>query len=434
MKENKVTLLTGNNYVNKLEQENRELRDRLSIAEKQGGRVVNHSQDDKGNTLLLSEYFDLTDRDYMYRILIENMSEGALVINNQRMIVYSNKYFADFLSHPLQKIIGADFNTFLDEEDSETFSECIFDAESKKVFREIKLKTSGQGNVPVLLAVTSFPMDDELYYCVIVTDITVQKNIETGLEFKIEERALELAASNKRLNEIITELNNTNKYLDNFVHAIAHDLRAPVANLKLTEEVFRNANEQQKKKLLSSIHKNINRLDMTLKGLVQIIDTQDNREMSKDGLDVIAIVNQVLAAHQEKINEVKAEVLINKNTEEKIRYVEGYIRSIIRNLLTNALKYTFPGRKPVIEISFDREGDFFILSVKDNGPGIDLSKYGKNLFNPFQRISSKTDGMGIGLHIVNNMVTRNGGHIRVESEPGKGTEFILYLKEYGYEQ
>jgi len=434
MKENKVTLLTGNNYVNKLEQENRELRDRLSIAEKQGGRVVNHSQDDKGNTLLLSEYFDLTDRDYMYRILIENMSEGALVINNQRMIVYSNKYFADFLSHPLQKIIGADFNTFLDEEDSETFSECIFDAESKKVFREIKLKTSGQGNVPVLLAVTSFPMDDELYYCVIVTDITVQKNIETGLEFKIEERALELAASNKRLNEIITELNNTNKYLDNFVHAIAHDLRAPVANLKLTEEVFRNANEQQKKKLLSSIHKNINRLDMTLKGLVQIIDTQDNREMSKDGIDVIAIVNQVLAAHQEKINEVKAEVLINKNTEEKIRYVEGYIRSIIRNLLTNALKYTFPGRKPVIEISFDREGDFFILSVKDNGPGIDLSKYGKNLFNPFQRISSKTDGMGIGLHIVNNMVTRNGGHIRVESEPGKGTEFILYLKEYGYEQ
>lgn len=434
MKDNKATLLAGNKYVNKLEQENRELRERLAIAENQFTKKQDDSRDDHGNTLLLSEYFDLTDRDYMYRILIENMSEGALVINNQRMIVYSNKYFADFLAHPLQKIIGSDFNIFLDRENSETFSECIFDAESQKIFREIKLKTPGQGNVPVLLSVTSFLMEDELYYCLIVTDITVQKNIESGLEYKVEERALELAAVNKRLNEIILELNNTNKYLDNFVHAIAHDLRAPVANLKLTEEVFRSADEQQKKKLLSSIHKNINRLDMTLKGLVQIIDTQDNREMSKQGLDVVNIINQIITAHQEKINAVKAEIIINKNTEEKIRYVEGYIHSIVRNLLTNALKYTFPGRKPLINISFGKAGDFFILSVKDNGSGINLSKHGKNLFSPFQRMSSKTDGMGIGLHIVNNMVTRNGGNIKVDSEPGKGTEFILYLKEYGHEQ
>lgn len=433
MKENNTPLLTGNDYVKKLEKENRELRERLAIAEKQFRKIEDDSQDDSGTTLLLSEYFDLTDRDYMYRILIENMSEGALVINDQRMIVYSNKYFADFSGYPLQKIIGADFNAFLGEENSATFSECVFDAESQKVFHEVKLKTYGRGYVQVLLSATSFRMEDELYYWVIVTDITAQKNIESGLEYKVQERAQELAASNKRLNEIIMELNNTNKYLDNFVHTIAHDLRAPVANLKLTEEVFRNSDEQQKEKLLASIHKNINRLDMTLKGLVQIIDTQDNKELSKTNLDVIGIINQVVAAHQDKIDAVKAEVIIKKNTEEKIRYIEGYIRSIIRNLLTNALKYSVAGRKPVIEISFGRTGDFFTLSVKDNGSGINLSKHGKNLFNPFQRISSKTDGMGIGLHIVNNMVTRNGGYIKVESEPGTGTEFILYLKEYGYD-
>ena len=74
------------------------------------------------------------------------------------------------------------------------------------------------------------------------------------------------------------ELKEINNYLDNFVHAIAHDLRAPVANLKLVEEMFRIAPDHEKPKLLSSVRENILKLDITLKGLVEIIETKGQHE------------------------------------------------------------------------------------------------------------------------------------------------------------
>jgi signal transduction histidine kinase len=83
-----------------------------------------------------------------------------------------------------------------------------------------------------------------------------------------------------------------------------------------------------------------------------------------------------------------------------------------------------------VKINCSKNGKEFVFTVEDNGRGIDLQKKGKDLFKPFQRTSSSGSGMGIGLHIVNNMVRKNGGAIKVESTPGKGTKFTIYLKEY----
>ena len=115
---------------------------------------------------------------------------------------------------------------------------------------------------------------------------------------------------------------------------------------------------------------------------------------------------------------------------ETINYVEGYIRSIVGNMISNALKYAYPDRPPRLDIDFDMKDDHYIIHFTDNGMGIDLDKYGKDLFKPFKRFSSEGKGMGIGLHMINNMVQKNGGRIDVKSKPGEGTKFSVYLKEY----
>lgn len=399
---------------------------------KETNKLTGSFDTEKGqdNQLLTEEYFDLVSRDHMYRILIENMSEGALVVNDQYVVVYSNKHFASFTGCPLQRVIGADFNSFVSETETVKITQCLNEARTQRIFCELILKTRKQGNIPILCSITSFHMDNQLYYCILIIDISFQKKIMKDLECVVEERTLELAMANRRLTDINHELNEVNKYLDNFVHAIAHDLRAPVANLKLIQEMLQVAPDKSKSRLLSSIYDNIHRLDSTLKGLVQIIRSKGDREPGKPDINVVRIINEVVKEQQVQIRTKNAEINIQKSTWETINYVEGYIRSIVGNMISNALKYAYPDRPPRLDIDFDMKDDHYIIHFTDNGMGIDLDKYGKDLFKPFKRFSSEGKGMGIGLHMINNMVQKNGGRIDVKSKPGEGTKFSVYLKEY----
>jgi two-component system phosphate regulon sensor histidine kinase PhoR len=103
------------------------------------------------------------------------------------------------------------------------------------------------------------------------------------------------------------------------------------------------------------------------------------------------------------------------------------IRSIIQNLVNNAIKFKSPERKPEIFIRTIKEDDYIILSIQDNGIGIDAAKY-EDIFEKYYRIDNAVEGSGIGLHLVKELVTNAGGKILVESQVGKGTVFTIYLK------
>ncbi|MFW5831377.1 MAG: ATP-binding protein, partial [Prolixibacteraceae bacterium] len=75
--------------------------------------------------------------------------------------------------------------------------------------------------------------------------------------------------------------------------------------------------------------------------------------------------------------------------------------------------------------------NYTLLTIKDNGTGIDMDQNGKQLFSPFQRFNKKkVKGTGIGLYIVKSIIEKNDGYIEVESTPGEGTAFYCYLKPY----
>ncbi len=387
-------------------------------------------KDKKNIQLLPKEQFDLQGRDHMYRTIIENMSEGALVLSPKGTVVYSNKRFAEISSLPLQRIIGSNLKTILSDEDSEKLLATLSDAKNKRSFCEIKIHSGDLQKIPVLVSITSFILNNEQYYSCIISDITAQKQIEEGLETKVQHRARELFEANKRLNKINSELKEINAYLENFVHAIAHDLRTPVANLKLIQNMYQIAPDNQKSKLFPKVSDNIGVLDKTLKGLVQIIEAQGSKEISKPGLDAAELIHEVIQEKKFQIEQTNAHVTLACNTGTIINFVEGYLRCITRNMISNALKYAQPGHRPVLEIILDRNDEYFLLIFRDNGIGMDLAKNGHKLFKPFQRFSNHSNGMGIGLHLINNMVRKNGGFITVESKPNNGTTFTAHLKEY----
>jgi signal transduction histidine kinase len=104
--------------------------------------------------------------------------------------------------------------------------------------------------------------------------------------------------------------------------------------------------------------------------------------------------------------------------------------TIISNLISNAIQYRSSSRTLQLDVHVQKKEGYCQLIFKDNGVGIDLKQYQKQLFKPFRRVNRQNEGIGLGLYVINTMLEKNGGYVEVESQPGKGSSFRIYLKEY----
>jgi signal transduction histidine kinase len=112
-----------------------------------------------------------------------------------------------------------------------------------------------------------------------------------------------------------------------------------------------------------------------------------------------------------------------------VHYPRAYAASILKNLVHNALKYRSPDRPPLVRVATRREGPAVVLTVADNGRGLDLPRDQERLFQPFTRLTQEGDGAGLGLHLVRTLVQQRGGTLTVASALGVGTTFTVRLPE-----
>ena len=110
----------------------------------------------------------------------------------------------------------------------------------------------------------------------------------------------------------------------------------------------------------------------------------------------------------------------------QITFSRRKLRSIIYNLLNNSIKYKSPARRPEITIKTTLQGDYIVISIKDNGIGIESGKH-EAIFSKYYRLDNSLEGSGIGLYLVRELVINSGGKILLESQPDKGTEVSIYL-------
>ena len=110
-------------------------------------------------------------------------------------------------------------------------------------------------------------------------------------------------------------------------------------------------------------------------------------------------------------------------------YPNIYLESILLNLLSNALKYTHPDRKPVIRLSTEKRQDQILLSVADNGAGINLKRYGEHIFKLRKTFHKHPESRGIGLFMIRNQIEAMGGDITLTSREGEGTTFFITFNQ-----
>lgn len=260
-----------------------------------------------------------------------------------------------------------------------------------------------------------------------ISDIDDQKKAEEVL--KSNNKELEEAYRNVEI--INNKLKSSKEILETFVYAAAHDLRSPVVNLRsLLSFIHKTKDINKKFELFDRFEEAVHRLDNTISGLGEIIEMQEADNTTAKVIYFQDIMDQILAEYSYKVIATGARIDVSFEGCPSIIYLESYLTSIMTNMVTNALKYHKEGQPPEIVIRSAKEGDTVVLTFRDEGIGMDLERYGKNLFKPFKRFTTQAEGKGIGLHIIKSMMEKNGGRIELESKLGGGTTFKCYLKEY----
>lgn len=265
-----------------------------------------------------------------------------------------------------------------------------------------------------------------------VIDVTNETHLERENKNRIEKvdkANIELAGKNETLTENNDALTHTNKDLGVFIYTVSHDLKSPLSNMEgllaLLKETIKTSefNRDEIDEVIGMMNDSLLRFKERITELSDTIKKETNLANCKE------IIHEVMLDIQDLIHQAKAEIHIDVSDCPEIPFSPKNLKSIIHNLLTNAIKYHSFDRTPIVTIWTEKLKDYVLLNIKDNGLGIDL-KNSTDIFSKFERQHDHIEGTGLGLYIVKSLIENNGGKIEVESEIGVGTYFKVYFKDF----
>jgi signal transduction histidine kinase/ligand-binding sensor domain-containing protein len=246
------------------------------------------------------------------------------------------------------------------------------------------------------------------------------------LEALVAQHTRELAEKNERLQ-------HSNRDLEHFAYVASHDLQEPLRKIRaFSDRVstrYAALLDDQGRDYLARTANAASRMQQLIDDLLTLSRLTTKRKPT-ELIEFGSIVRDVVADLEIRIQSTGGRVEVGKLPD--IDADPAQIRQLMQNLIGNALKFHRPDEPPVVRVSASPAGPGRIeIRVEDNGIGFD-SADAQKLFLPFQRLHPRMqyEGTGIGLSICQKIVERHGGTIRAESEPGRGSKFIVILPEH----
>ncbi|GAB4327068.1 MAG: hypothetical protein Kow0037_00350 [Calditrichia bacterium] len=233
----------------------------------------------------------------------------------------------------------------------------------------------------------------------------------------------------KMVEERTAELQRVNRELEAFSYSVSHDLRAPLRAIdgfsRILQEDYGHRLDDEANRLIHTIRRNTARMSELIDDLLAF-SRISRKELSESSVNISKIAQNVF---QELLQESENSRVEFKCSQAPLVKVDpSLIRQVLTNLLSNAIKFSGREAQPQIRLDYRKNGSEIIFVVEDNGVGFN-EKYADKLFKIFQRLHSETEfeGTGIGLSIVQRIITRHGGRVWAESQPGQGARFYFSL-------
>ena len=228
------------------------------------------------------------------------------------------------------------------------------------------------------------------------------------------------------------ELVTVNKELDSFSYSVAHDLRAPLRAVNgfaaMLESGYADRLDAEGRRLLGVVRTSSELMGRLIEALLNFARL-GRQPLKAQPVELDALVNQVVEELQASCDGRSIDFAVGKLGTAMAD--PALLRQVLANLLGNAIKFTRDKNPALVEVGCRKESDTSsadVYYVKDNGAGFDMRHYDK-LFGVFQRLHTADafEGTGVGLSIVQRVITRHGGRVWAESKLGEGATFYFTL-------
>ena len=379
----------------------------------------------------------LGESEKRYRSLVEKMNDGLAVMDDNNVFIYVNEKLCKMIGYSKDDILGRPGITFFDSENQNILKE-----QMKKRRRgessPYELTWSGKdgSKIPAIMSPIALFSDDGSYTgsFAVITDITERKraeeelsNYKEHLEELVEERTHELEAAQKELLK-----RERLAVLGQLTATVSHELRNPLGVINSsTFYLKRKLSDIDEKtaKHLARIDEQVNICDAIVGDLLEYTRGRHSEKVTSE----INPWLQKLLADFESLPDVKVTLRLASDVP-PFSFDPEKIRRVLVNLVTNAIQATTARSQqtiveafvyePFVTISTGREADNVIIQVEDNGMGMDEETL-KRAFEPLY--TTRARGTGLGLALVEKIVSEHGGTVTLESRPNEGTKVRVVL-------
>jgi PAS domain S-box-containing protein len=375
------------------------------------------------------QLYTLKTADHAYRVFIEKMTEGALTLSKEGIILYANSQFSAMIGLPLSTAIGLPFEQFISENYRDFYETLFKTSWSGDCKGEVEIFNK-EHRIPVQLSLTVLELAEGLSLSIIITDLTLPKTTQRKLE-----------ENNRQLEHLNQTLEASNHDLQQFASVASHDLQEPLRKIQMFSNLLKNNGAGNlNKEELYYLEKVIGSADRMKALIIDILNYSRLSAVNGDFIptDLNSVLKELLEDFELLIQDKRAKIL--NHGMPLLEVNRGQMRQVFQNLVSNALKFSKEGVPPVIEIKSKRlaaksftskeqeGGPFCLLTITDNGIGFD-EKYATIIFSLFQRLHAKDsfEGTGIGLAITKKIIEKHHGLIQVKSTIGVGSQFMILL-------
>lgn len=353
----------------------------------------------------------------------QNMANTAPVLiwisDADALFNFVNNFWLKYTGRTLGQELGMGWIEGIHHEDLDRFMQIYkssFDA--RQPFEiEFRLKKH-DGNYRWIISkgVPRFQSDGRFAgYIGSCTDINDQKVIEGTV---------------KKFNEELKILNSSK---DKFFSIIAHDLKSPLSGLlgftEILVEEFDDLDDEEKREFIGHSHQASKNLMALLENLLEWSRIQiGNNAFEPEEVALEPIIEEIFSLFNQNAKSKNIQLVKNIDSEVNVVADQNMIKTILRNLISNGIKFTNDGG--TVSISAEEQNEFIKISVSDSGVGISKENINKlfKIDGGFTTPGTTNErGTGLGLVLCKELVEKNGGKISVESEPGRGTKFIFTL-------
>ena len=360
-----------------------------------------------------------------FKSIIENSADAISLMDEKLQGIYSNKSAYELSGRSEEESKEVHWSTLVHPDDINKINETVAKAiktPGKQIGAEIRLLHRERGYVHIEGTICNLLENTAVHALVFnFRDVSKIKNAEQevwqlneSLERKIAERTAQLEAANKEL--------------EGFSYSVSHDLRAPLRIINGYADMlyadYKKELNGEGMRLLDIIMYNTRHMGKLIDALLNLA-RMGRKELTVQHADISAIVMSTI---KEQISLQTRSVTFDTDELIAVNCDSVLIRHVWSNLISNAIKYSSKVEHPMITIKSTENEHEVMYSVKDNGVGFDM-KYSHKLFGVFQRLHNKTDfdGTGVGLALVQRIVTKHGGKVWAEGEENVGATFYFSI-------